>query len=130
MKRTILTICFAVCCIVASAQNIMKKQADGTCIVNSSELCKARGYKDKTPLEVHIKGGKVVKIEPLPNKETPKYFKIVTTKYLPKFVGLKVAKALGIAVQPECDACTGATFSGKAVQQNIKAALDYYRKNK
>lgn len=130
MKRTITTLCLAICCMAISAQGIMKKLPDNTYVVNTSELCQARGFKDKTPIEVYIKSGKVVKIETLQNKETPKYFKIVKSKYIPKFIGLKISNALGLAKEPKCDGCTGATFSAKAIQQNIKSALEYYKKNK
>lgn len=130
MKKIIIAIAFAAISITASADDVMKKQADGTYVVNTTTLCQARGYKNITPLEVYIKSGKVVKIEALKNKETPKYFKKAVDGLFPQFIGLKISKALGIAEAPKIDGCTGATMSGKALQQNIKAALAYYKKNK
>lgn len=113
-----------------SADEVMKKQADGTYVVNTKTLCKARGYKSTTPLEVHIKSGKVVKVVALPNQETRSYFAKVKKNLLPKFEGTKVAKAEKLADKAKVDGCTGATFSTQAVQKNVKAALDYYNKNK
>ena len=43
---------------------------------------------------------------------------------------LKISKAKKLAERTEVDGCTGATFSTKAVQKNIKAAIGYYEKNK
>lgn len=134
-KRILLIIVFGIIAglsplsITASADEVMTKLPDGTYVVNTTELCKARGYKSFTPVEVHIKSGKVISVQALPNRETPKYFKIVKTKYIPKFEGLKFSKAQKLA-DDDVDGCTGATMSAKAVQQNIKMALDYYNKNK
>lgn len=123
----LLSICFSLC---ASAQQVMKKLDKNTYVVNTTELCKARGYKSYTPLEVHIRNGKVIDIVALPNRETPKYFHIAKTALFAQYKDKKVAKALAQAKQPKVDGCTGATLSAKALQQNIKAALDYYNKNK
>ena len=111
-------------------EGVMTKQPDGTYVVNTTELCNARGYKSTTPVEVHIKSGKVVKVVPLPHKETPKYYRIAATALFGQFANLKVNKALEKAESPNVDGCTGATMSAKALQQNIKAALNYYKKNK
>lgn len=129
MKKVLFSL-FLLCTFTSvMAQEIMTKQSDGTYVVNTTSLCKARGYKSVTPVEVHIKSGKVVKVAPLPNHETPKYFKIVRTKYLPQYDNLKLSKAKKLATGT-IDGCTGATFSAKAVQQNIRMALDYYNKKK
>lgn len=116
--------------LAANADDIMKKTADGTYIVNSTALCKAKGYAGTTPVEVHIKGDKVVKVVALPNKEGKGYFARVEKNLAKKMDGQKVAKAKKLATQSKVDGCTGATYSTKAVQQNIKAALDYYQKHK
>ena len=52
-----------------------------------------KGFKGATPLEVYIKNNKVVKVEALPNRESPKFFDRVKQVLLPKFNGMKVAKA-------------------------------------
>ena len=72
------------------ADDVMTKQADGTYVVNTTTLCQARGYKSTTPVEVYIKSGKVVKVVPLKNTETPGYFKKATRGLLSLFEGLKI----------------------------------------
>lgn len=130
MKKIAITLALIAMTLSASADDIMKKQSDGTYVVNTTELCKARGYKSQTPLEVYIKGNKVVKIVPLKNKETPKYFKMVTSALEAMYVGKKVSKAITESQKPVVDGTTGATLSSKAVQQNVKIALLYYKEHK
>ena len=116
-----------------SAQETMTKNADGTYVVNTTTLCKdVHGYKRTatTPVEVHINNNKVVKVVALKNQESPGYFSKVKKFLLPLFSDVKVSKAKKIADQKKVDGCTGATYSTRAVQKNIKAALDYYEKNK
>lgn len=130
MKKIFITALLAMLTMGASGQDAMKKQKDGTYVVNTTTLCKARGYKSYTPLEVHIKSGKVEKITPLANQETPKYLQRCIDGFLSKFLGKKVRAALGMTVEPDLDACTGATKTAKALNQNVKSALDYYNKKK
>ena len=114
----------------AHADDVMKKQSDGTYVVNTTTLCKAKGFKGTTPVEVYIKAGKVVKVVSLPNVETKNYYAKVEKNLVSKFAPQKVAKAKKLATQAKVDGCTGATFSTKAVQQNVAAALEYYQKHK
>lgn len=131
MRKSILSVVmFCAFSTLASADEVMTKQQDGTYVVNTTTLCDVKGYKSPTPVEVYIKGGKVLKVEALPNKETKSYFAKIVNGLLPKYVSLKVSKAKRQAKVQTVDVCTGATFSCKAVQQNIMAALDYYEKNK
>ena len=116
--------------VAVHADDVMKKQSDGTYVVNTTTLCKTKGYKGTTPVEVYIKAGKVVKVVSLPNTETKGYYAKVEKNLVSKFAGQKVAKAKKLATQPKVDGCTGATFSTKAVQQNVAAALEYYQKHK
>lgn len=104
---------------------VMYKQADGTYVVNTTSLASnVRGFKGTTPLEVYIKNNKVVKVVALKNRETSKYFSMITSKMLPKYAGLKVGKTASV------DGVTGATFSSKAVKANVEAAVNYYKKHK
>ena len=114
--------------VASYADDVMTKQSDGTYVVNTTTLCQARGYQSTTPVEVYIKSGKVVKIVPLKNTETPGYFKKAVKGLLGLFEGLKIAKAQELTEIAKVDGCTGATMSTKALQQNIKAALEYYKK--
>lgn len=129
-KKRILSICLILFTLCANADNVMKRNADGTYVVNTTTLCNARGYRATTPLEVYIKDGKVVKVEALSNQETPTIFVRVKKSLLPLYAGQKLAKAKKLTESASIDGCTGATLSAKAVQKNIKAALDYYSKNK
>lgn len=107
--------------------NVMTKMADGTVIVNTTSLAKdVRGYSSATPLKIHIKNNKVVKVEALRNRETPKYFAIVKREVLVKWDGMTVSKARKMTV----DTTTGATLSGNAVVENMHRGLDYYKKHK
>jgi len=109
----------------AGDDNVMRKQADGTYVVNTTTLAaNVRGYKGATPLEVHIKKNKVVKVVALKNNETPQYFAQVTSKMLPKFDDKSISKVGSV------DAVSGATISSKAVKANVEAAVKYYKAHK
>ena len=97
-----------------------------TTIVNTTTLASdVEGYAGPTPLKIYIKGGKVEKIEALPNTETPKYFALVARQLLDKWNGLTSKKA---ATQ-EVDVVTGATFSSEAVIENVRRGLNHYNKS-
>jgi uncharacterized protein with FMN-binding domain len=121
-----------VCTLMATAQTTtptsapLTKQAAGTFVVNTTTLAEdVKGYRGTTPLEIYIKSGKIVKVEALKNQETPKYFIHIRKELLPKYEGLKVNKVKSTQI----DAVTGATFSSKAVIENVNRGLDYYQKN-
>ncbi|GAB6976551.1 FMN-binding protein [Prevotella falsenii] len=102
--------------------NVMRKQEDGTYVVNTTTLAtNVRGYKGATPLEVYIKKNKVVALK---NRETPKYFELVTSNMLPKFDGKSISKVGSV------DGVSGATFSSRAVKANVEAAVKYYKAHK
>lgn len=130
MKKTIFSLCLLLASTALQAEEVMTKKADGTYVVRTATICKARGYRKTTPVEVHIKKGVVQKVVALKNEATVPYFEKIKKFLLPLYDNLKVSKAQKQAEQTKIDCCTGATFSAKAVQQNIKAALDYYEKNK
>jgi electron transport complex protein RnfG len=105
---------------------VMTKE-DGTYVVNTTELGKkVDGYAGPTPVKVYIRKGKVEKIELLPNQETPKYWNAVKKQMLNAWDGMKVDDAL----KAQVDGRTGATFSSDALRENVKLALEYYKKNK
>ncbi|MCM1078908.1 MAG: FMN-binding protein [Bacteroidales bacterium] len=118
------------CSLTTWADGVMNKQADGTYVVRTSTICNARGYRKGTPVEVHIKNNTVIKVTALKNEETVPYFARIKKFLLPLYENLKVSKAKKLAEKQQVDGCTGATMSLKAVQKNVKAALDYYEKNK
>lgn len=59
----------AMAALTVSADNVMTKQSNGTYVVRTNTICKARGYRKGTPVEVHIKNGNVVKVLALKNEE-------------------------------------------------------------
>ena len=113
--------------LAADAQGVMKKEADGTYVVNSTTLAQdVEGYAGTTPVEVYIKKNKIVKVEALKSQETPKYNAKVKKQMLPKYEGMNIKSG---KVQ-DVDAVTGATFTSKSMHENICRAVEYYRKNK
>lgn len=126
-----LTIIALALCIVAGANAQEKKEEvmtkeKGTYTIKTETICDALGYKQlgKVPLKVTVKKDKIVSVEALPNKETPKYFLRVANEMLPKYADIKFADHATI------DGVTGATLSSNAVKENMKAAFEYYKKNK
>lgn len=106
---------------------VEEKQKDGSVVINTTELCEARGYRGATPLEVTVKKGKIVKVVALPNHETPRYFaKLANADFFSRWNGVSVKKVATM----EVDAVTGATYSCKAVEKNVKAAAAYAAKMK
>lgn len=105
---------------------VLTKQADGSVVVNTSALCTdVKGYKDMTPVTITIKKNVVTAIEALRNNETPRYLDMAKV-ILQKWVGLKPDKAQAL----EVDAVTGATFTSKALTENVRRGLKYYQENK
>lgn len=127
MKITLLSVLLAVAFVTASAQDVMRKEKDGTYIVNTTTLAQdVEGYNGPTPVEVYIKKNKIVKVVPLKSQEGPKYVAKVKKDMLPKYEQMNVKKG---TVQ-DVDAVTGATFTSKAVQENIRRAVAYYKMHK
>lgn len=130
MLATMLMMCMAGTMVAKgnhTDDNVMNKQSDGTYVVNTTTLAKdVKGFKGATPLKIYIKSNKIVKIEPLTNRESPNYFAKVKQGLLNKWYGMKASKASTTQV----DGVTGATFSSKAVKENVKRGAKYYLKNK
>ena len=117
----------AVTIATASAQDVMRKEKDGTYVVNTTTLAAdVEGYNGPTPVEVYIRKNKIVKVVPLKSQEGPKYVAKVKKDMLPKYEQMNVKKG---TVQ-DVDAVTGATFTSQAVQENIRRAVAYYKKHK
>ena len=126
MKKILFTF-MLVFAMTAQADNVMTKTQDGTYIINTTTLAQdVEGYAGATPLEVHIKKNKIVKVVVLKNQDGPKYNAKVKKQMLPNYEGMNVKKG---TVQ-DVDAVTGATFTSKAMQENIRRAVDYYKKHK
>lgn len=105
---------------------IMTKE-NGTYIVNTTKLAAdVEGYAGTTPLKIYIKANKIEKVEALRNDETPSYFAKVKKQMLDKWNGMTVSKA----ATAEVDGVTGATFSSKAVNENVRRGVNYYKQHK
>lgn len=126
MKRYVFLFAVAMIALGAQGQDI-KRLGDGTIVVNTTSLGKnVKGFGGETPVEIYIKNDEIQKVVALKNQETPKYFNRVQRLLLPQYIGLKVKKA----ERAKVDGVTGATMSSKAVKENIKRGLSYYKKNK
>lgn len=131
MKRLMMTV--SCCSLMVVALTLMSWKADdtmtkenGMTVINTTTLGKdVQGFLGATPLKIYIQKNKVVKIEAMKNQETPKYFLKVKKHLLDKWNGMKVKDAKKMKV----DAVTGATYSSKAVIENVQLGLDYYSKH-
>ena len=127
MKKNILIAMLLLCGLAAQADDVMKKEKDGTYVVNTTTLAQdVEGYNGPTPVEIYIKKNKIVKVVLLKSQETPKYNARIKKQMLPAYGGQKVSKNK----YAEVDALTGATFTSDAVKENVKRGLEYYWKHK
>jgi len=127
MKKVLVFVLLMAAFVTASAQDVMRKEKDGTYIINTTTLAQdVEGYAGVTPVEVYIKKDKIVKVVMLKTQDGPKYVAKVNKTMIPQYENMNVKKG---TVQ-EVDAVTGATFTSKAVQENIRRAVDYYKKHK
>ena len=106
------------------SKNAIKYNKD-VAVINTSSIVKARGYMGNTPVKIFVRNNKIVKIESLPNQETPAVV-AKAEELLKGFVGKSVDAASAMKV----DGVSGATYSSKALIQNVKGGLKYYKDNK
>lgn len=98
-------------------------QTENGFIINTTELGKdIIGYGGPTPVEIKVENGKINKISPLPNKETPEFYGAVRNSDL--FESLD-GKTLEEALNTPIDGVAGATYTSKAIIGNIKAGIGY-----
>lgn len=128
MKKNLMSVAVATFAFILMGAGVSKnaiKYKNGIAIVNTSSIVKARGLNSKTPVKIYIKENKITKIESLPNQETPAVF-ASAERLLKKFIGKSVDEASTMKV----DGVSGATYSSKALIQNVKGGLKYYKENK
>lgn len=128
MKKNLMSVAVATFAFILMGAGVSKnaiKYKNGIAIINTSSIVKARGLNSKTPIKIYIKGNKITKIESLPNQETPAVF-ASAERLLKKFIGKSVDEASTMKV----DCVSGATYSSKALIQNVKGGLKYYKENK
>lgn len=128
MIKIVMTLLLMTAFVTADAQQVMRKEKDGTYVVNTTTLANdVDGYAGPTPVEVYIKKNKIVKVVPLKTMDGPKYVAKVKNGMLTKYEGMKIEKK---APLPKVDGVTGATFTSDAMRQNIVRAIEYYQKHK
>jgi electron transport complex protein RnfG len=128
MIKIVMTLLLMTAFVTADAQQVMRKEKDGTYVVNTTTLANdVDGYAGPTPVEVYIKKNKIVKVVPLKTMDGPKYVAKVKNGMLTKYEGMKIEKK---APLPKVDGITGATFTSDAMRQNIERAIEYYQKHK
>ena len=128
MMRTFITLLLMAAFVTAEAQQVMRKEKDGTYIVNTTTIANdVEGYAGPTPVEVYIKKNAIVKVVPLKTMDGPKYVAKVKNGMLTKYEGMKIDKKKPL---PKIDGVTGATFTSDAVREHINRAIAYYQKHK
>lgn len=124
MKKTI--IIAAIMLLVAGTATLdarTKKASNkkATQVIYTGDIAKkVIGYNGPVPLNITIKNGVIENIEVLDNQESPGYLKRATAKVLPQYIGKTVAEAKKL----NADIATGATYTSKAIIQNIQMGLD------
>lgn len=127
MKKYFVLLVMAVALMSAGKQDSAITKEDGVYVVNTTTLTQdVEGYNGPVPVKLYIKKNKIEKVEILKNQETPKYMAQVKKAMLNAWDGLTVKDAKSKQV----DAVTGATFTSKALIENVQRGLDYYQKNK
>lgn len=92
-------------------------------VINTDSICTdAQGYKGPVPVMIYISGSTIDSIRPLPNSETPRFFRRVTDNYKKRWDNVSVAEAIG----SDIDAISGATYSSFAYLRSVQAGLSYY----
>ena len=127
MKKTI--IIAAIMLLVAGTASLdartkkkaSRSKASTSQVIYTGEIAKkVIGYNGPVPLNITVKNGVIENIEVLDNQESPGYLKRATAKVLPQYIGKTVAEAKKL----DADIATGATYTSKAIIQNIQMGLD------
>ncbi len=96
---------------------------NGERVINSTALAQnVVGYAGRTPIELRIRNNKIESVTYLENSETPEFFEQVTESGLAKkWVGMSPTEAASTPI----DAVSGATYSSKAIIENVQRAAQF-----
>jgi NosR/NirI family transcriptional regulator, nitrous oxide reductase regulator len=99
--------------------------SDGTVTVFTKSLATdVQGFAGQTPLRITLNNeGVVTAIEALPNSESPEFFEKATALFA-RWQG----KTIDAAIGEEVDAVSGATFSSRAIMENVKRGLSFAKR--
>ncbi len=97
--------------------------ADGTRVINSTSLAKdIQGFGGLTPVKLYIKDDIITKVEYLENSESPSFFQqLIDGNLFSSWDNLPITEAANARV----DIVTGATYSSKAIIDNVQRAAAY-----
>lgn len=105
-----------------SEDAVISEDSNGATIIHVEHIPAMKtGYAGAVPLDIYLVDGKIAEIKPLPNNETPTFFRRAS-KLFPKWIGKTPEEALSMKV----DGISGATFSSTAIINNVTVGLDYY----
>lgn len=96
---------------------------DGILTINTTEIGKnIIGYGGPTPVEITIEDGRILKVKPLSNRETPEFYgAVLNSDMLDKLKGMTLQEA----ADAKMDAVSGATYSSNAIIENVKEGINY-----
>ena len=99
-----------------------RSQAPDTLRINATDIsADVMGFNGPTPVEISVCNGVITGIKALPNQETPRFLqKVLDSGLLDRLDG----KTLEEAREVELDAVTGATFTSRAMIENIRRGLE------
>lgn len=102
-------------------------EKDGYIVVSTKEIGKGIvGYGGPVPLDIYIEDGKIAKVVPGKNSESPRYFNtLAESGFIDSWNGFSLADALNLTP----DAVSGATFSSTAVSSGVACGISYYLDN-
>lgn len=98
--------------------------SDNGTVINTTDICKdVIGYGGPVPLSITITDGRIDSVAALDNAETPGFFKrVLEAGLLSRWNGLTPEEALNLQV----DGVTGATYTSRAIIENMHQGVAYY----
>ena len=100
----------------------IRTSSDGTTVINTTALgADLVGYAGPVPIELHLRDGRIERLEVLPNSETPSFLEAVTDELPARWVGRTAEEAATM----EVDVVSGATFTSRALIGNVRRAAAY-----